>query len=140
MPMPIEEIYTLLFIDSLMQALIIPIHHAYVFDALTLFGNHPIIELATLAITGSTLAALINAFFGQILRSVLPTQDTWKQKTKTIRKQVKRYAIIPLIACAWIPTVGAALTITASLFNVQIGKILLGNVLSFTFYYLFFAF
>lgn len=118
------EAYSLLFTDSLMAALILPPHEAYVGNVMRLFGTyHPTWMIVSISL-GMIIGMGANWGFGKILyscRRYLPAEPPVPAEKKVnVIRVLSAFSLI-----TWLPYLGGPIAILAGLFGVPFRRFLI---------------
>ncbi|MCD6035756.1 MAG: hypothetical protein K0R63_1497 [Rickettsiales bacterium] len=121
-----------------MEALLLPVHAAYVLPVMQAFGGYnPAIMLGML-VSGTVIAMLCNALLGRVLstcrkRELIPGIEN--DITAFGDKITQRFGFWLLLALIWIPTIGALFAAVGGFFKIPFKHFLLAGLLNSAAYY-----
>lgn len=130
------EIAWLLFFDSLLEAMIVPIHEPYVYDSLHYFPHLQPWQRVVTALAGSVTGAMINYMLGSILRSAI---EFVPKPVRQMQHDVARFCLsrwsllLPLTAA--IPLLGAWATVFSGIIRMSLPRYVIAVFISYAAYY-----
>jgi membrane protein YqaA with SNARE-associated domain len=114
------ENYFLLFKDSLLTSLILPIHQAFAFKVMLYFKLHYSLPLMLLfGVLGSSLGGIINWYLGRITISIRESYHKLKDE-RTISKVTKNLLFCAVVLLSWIPALGSVVQILSGYFQLNL--------------------
>ncbi len=113
------EVYYLLFTDSLIAALILPLNKIFVFKIMLYFNTYNHFFMLILAALGSCIGGIINWYLGKIIISVRLEYHKI-EKEFTMPKMVKNIIICLIVLFAWVPLCGSIITIVSGYFKLNL--------------------
>lgn len=114
------ENYLLLFIDSLVSSLILPIHQGFVLYAMLCFRSHynPLLILL-FGVFGSSLGGIGNWYLGRITISIRKSYHKLESKNKT-PKIISNLLICAVMLLSWVPALGSVIQILSGYFKLNL--------------------
>lgn len=131
------ESYFLLFKDSFISSLILPVHKGFVFKVMLYFQQHySIIFMLLLGVLGSSLSGIINWYLGTIILSL--RKKYHKLQDEGRKSQITRKILTCcVILFSWVPGIGSMLQIVTGYFKVNLYLFIFSITISNFFYLLY---
>ncbi len=147
--MPLNEALSLLWFDSLIGSLIVPMHNAYVLTVMTIFPEHyPLFAASVIATTAVMLGVAGNWCVGKIAISITKTSiaekdeklnsrlKTKKTKAQQLKDTWNNYGHWTLLAASFIPFFAQGCAIFAGWSGIPLKKLILPSFLGSISFYL----
>lgn len=114
------ENYFLLFTDSLVSSLILPIHQGFVFNTMLYFRSYytPLLMLF-FGVLGSSLGGIVNWYLGRITISIRKSYHK-SGNEYTMPKITKNLLIFATLLLAWVPALGSVIQILSGYFKLNL--------------------
>ncbi|QGR02967.1 DedA family protein [Ehrlichia ruminantium] len=114
------EIYSLLFIDSLVAALVLPLNKVLIFKIMSYFGGYNYFLMLLVATLGSVVGSIINWVLGRMIicarMGYHKTQDDYGRLGRYICSVLMLLSLV----CSWVPVWGAIVNILSGYFRIRI--------------------
>ncbi|WP_369409601.1 YqaA family protein [Wolbachia endosymbiont of Tribolium confusum] len=114
------ENYLLLFTDSLVSSLILPIHQGFVLHTMLCFRSHynPLLILI-FGVLGSSLGGIANWYLGRITIFTRRLYHKLENEDKT-SKTVKNLLICAVMLLSWVPAFGSVIEVLSGYFKLNL--------------------
>ena len=114
------ENYLLLFIDSLVSSLILPIHQGFVLYTMLCFRSHynPLLILL-FGVLGSSLGGIANWYLGRITIFIRRSYHKLENEDKT-PKIISNLLICAVMLLSWVPALGSVIQILSGYFKLNL--------------------
>jgi membrane protein YqaA with SNARE-associated domain len=114
--MELVESTSFLVADTLLAVLILPIHYAFVFSAMKLFGGYSAISILIFSSIGAMIAHSLNWGFGRLLIATIGHH--WYQQHEV---SIRRYQLVllPLLLLCWVTMLGGWISVIAGCMRVR---------------------
>ncbi|NEV49926.1 DedA family protein [Wolbachia pipientis] len=131
------ESYFLLFTDSLVSSLILPIHQGFVFNTMLYFRSYytPLLMLF-FGVLGSSLGGIVNWYLGRITISIRKSYHKLENEY-TMPKVTKNLLIFATLLLSWVPALGSVIQILSGYFKLNLYTLAPLIILSNFFYLLY---
>ncbi|UPA55507.1 DedA family protein [Wolbachia pipientis] len=131
------ESYFLLFTDSLVSSLILPIRRGFVFNNMLYFRSYytPLLMLF-FGVLGSSLGGIVNWYLGRITISIRKSYHKLENE-HTTPKVVRNLLICAVALLSWVPALGSVIQILSGYFKLNLYILALLIILSNFFYLLY---
>ncbi len=131
------ENYFLLFTDSLVSSLVLPIHQGFVFNTMLYFRSyHTPLLMLFFGVLGSSLGGIVNWYLGRITISIRKSYRKLENEHKT-PKIVKNLLICAVTLLSWVPALGSVIQILSGYFKLNLYPLAPLIILSNFFYLLY---
>ncbi|WP_353270138.1 DedA family protein [Wolbachia endosymbiont (group A) of Myopa testacea] len=129
------ENYFLLFTDSLVSSLVLPIHQGFVFNTMLYFRSYytPLLMLF-FGVLGSSLGGIVNWYLGRITISIRKSYHKLENEY-TMPKVTKNLLIFATLLLSWVPALGSVIQILSGYFKLNL-YILAPLIILSSFFYL----
>lgn len=147
--MPLNEALSLLWFDSFIGSLIVPMHNAYVFKVMKIFSEHyPLFAASVIATTAVMLGVAGNWCVGKIAISITKTSiaekddklnsrlKTKKTKAEQLKDAWINYGHWTLLAASFIPFLAQGCAVLAGWSGIPLKKLILPSFLGSIIFYL----
>lgn len=132
------ETYLLLFFDSFLDTVVIPIHQPYAYTVLSHFGDYPLLSITIVTICGYAAGITINTIIGRIITRIPVKRDKGKTESyEMIKRYAKSYGFLAFLAIGWISSVTTLISIAAGIFHMRISVVALSTAASISGYYVY---
>lgn len=114
------ENYFLLFTDSLVSSLVLPIHQGFVFNTMLYFKSYytPLLMLF-FGVLGSSLGGIVNWYLGRITISIRKSYHKLENEY-TMPKVTKNLLIFATLLLSWVPALGSVIQILSGYFKLNL--------------------
>ncbi|WP_320109918.1 DedA family protein [Wolbachia endosymbiont of Rhagoletis indifferens] len=114
------ENYFLLFTDSLVSSLVLPIHQGFVFNTMLYFRSYytPLLMLF-FGVLGSSLGGIVNWYLGRITISIRKSYHKL-ENGYTMPKVTKNLLIFATLLLSWVPALGSVIQILSGYFKLNL--------------------
>ncbi|WP_341821143.1 DedA family protein [Wolbachia endosymbiont (group A) of Myopa testacea] len=114
------ENYFLLFTDSLVSSLILPIRQGFVFNTMLYFRSYytPLLMLF-FGVLGSSLGGIVNWYLGRITISIRKSYHKLENEY-TMPKVAKNLLIFATLLLSWVPALGSVIQILSGYFKLNL--------------------
>lgn len=114
------ENYFLLFTDSLVSSLVLPIHQGFVFNTMLYFRSYytPLLILF-FGVLGSSLGGIVNWYLGRITISIRKSYHKLENEY-TMPKVTKNLLIFATLLLSWVPALGSVIQILSGYFKLNL--------------------
>ncbi|WP_410542074.1 DedA family protein [Wolbachia endosymbiont (group B) of Ennomos erosarius] len=114
------EDYFLLFKDSLLSSLVLPIHQGFVFNTMLYFRSYytPLLMLF-FGVLGSSLGGIVNWYLGKITISIRKSYHKLENEY-TMPKVTKNLLIFATLLLSWVPALGSVIQILSGYFKLNL--------------------
>ncbi|WP_395462701.1 YqaA family protein [Wolbachia endosymbiont of Cantharis cryptica] len=131
------ENYLLLFTDSLVSSLILPIHQGFVFYTMLCFRSHynPLLMLL-FGVLGSSFGGIVNWYLGRITISIRKSYHKLENE-HTSPKIIRNLLIYAVALLSWVPALGSVIQVLSGYFKLNLYAFILLSILSNFFYLLY---
>lgn len=131
------ENYFLLFTDSLLSSLILPIHQGFVFYTMLYFRSYynPLLMLL-FGVLGSSLGGIVNWYLGRITISIRKSYHKLENEYTT-PKIVRNLLIYAVALLSWVPALGSVIQVLSGYFKLNLSLFTFLTILSNFFYLLY---
>ncbi len=114
------ENYLLLFIDSLVSSLILPIHQGFVLYTMLCFrSNYDQLLILLFGVLGSSLGGIANWYLGRITIFIRRSHHKLENEDKT-PKIVRHLLICAVALLSWVPPLGSVTQILSGYFKLNL--------------------
>ena len=131
------ENYFLLFTDSLVSSLVLPIHQGFVFNTMLYFRSYytPLLMLF-FGVLGSSLGGIVNWYLGRITISIRKSYHKLENEYTT-PEITKNLLIFATLLLSWVPALGSVIQILSGYFKLNLYTLAPLIILSNFFYLLY---
>ncbi|WP_410543369.1 DedA family protein [Wolbachia endosymbiont of Mansonella perstans] len=131
------ENYLLLFTDSLISSLILPIYQGFVFYTMLYFRSHynPLLMLL-FGVLGSSISGVVNWYLGRITISIRESYRELESGHK-IPKIIRNLLISAVVLLSWVQVLGSVIQVLSGYFRLNLSVFTLLTILSNFFYLLY---
>ncbi|WP_406832528.1 DedA family protein [Wolbachia endosymbiont (group A) of Apoderus coryli] len=114
------EDYFLLFKDSLLSSLVLPIHQGFVFNTMLYFRSYytPLLMLF-FGVLGSSLGGIVNWYLGRITISIRKSYHKL-ENGYTMPEATKNLLIFATLLLSWVPALGSVIQILSGYFKLNL--------------------
>ncbi len=114
------ENYFLLFKDSLLTSLILPVHQSFMFEVMLYFkSRHNLPLMLLFGVLGSSFGGIVNWYLGRITISVRQSYHKLENKYTT-SKTTRNLLICAVILFSWVPALGSVIQILSGYFKLNL--------------------
>lgn len=114
------ENYFLLFTDSLVSSLVLPIHQGFVFNTMLYFRSYYIpLLMLFFGVLGSSLGGIVNWYLGRITISIRKSYHKL-ENGYTMPKATKTLLIFATLLLSWVPALGSVIQILSGYFKLNL--------------------
>lgn len=129
------ENYFLLFTDSLVSSLILPIYQGFVFETMLCFRSHyNLFLMLFFVVSGASLGGVINWYLGKITISIRKSYQKLDNEY-VIPEIMKNLLFLAVALLSWVPALGSVVQVLSGYFRLRlyiiIPLIILSNFLYF---------
>ncbi|QLK52823.1 DedA family protein [Ehrlichia ruminantium] len=114
------EIYSLLFVDSFVAALVLPLNKVLIFKIMSYFGGYSYSLMLLVATLGAVVGSIVNWLLGRMIifarMEYHKTQDDYGKLGRYIRIAL----MLLSLGCSWIPVWGAIVNILSGYFKIRV--------------------
>ncbi|MBL0318289.1 MAG: DedA family protein [Alphaproteobacteria bacterium] len=136
--MSLAEAYSFLFGDSVMGAMLVPIHRPFIHDVMVLFHVFPVWQIIGIASLGAVCGNLINWLLGHVFRSI--DRSGWLERnsdhSKVSMLRLYRFRWLILLTSGF-PVFGNVISFGAGVFRVRFYEIFIASLIGHAIYYSF---
>ena len=129
------EIYSLLFVDSLVAALILPLNKVLIFKIMNYFGGYSYVLMMLIATLGAVVGCLINWFLGRIIIYARVEYHKTQDNYGWLDFYIKLVLMLLALICSWIPVWGGIINVLSGYFKVKVLNFALLSFISYLGYF-----
>ncbi|MGL9725450.1 MAG: YqaA family protein [Wolbachia sp.] len=131
------ENYLLLFTDSLVSSLILPVHQGFVLYAMLCFkSNYDLLLILSFGVLGSSLGGIGNWYLGRITISIRKSYHKLESENKT-PKIIRNLLTCAVALLSWVPVLGSVIQVLSGYFKLNLYIFTSLVILSIFFYLLY---
>ncbi|WP_339048749.1 DedA family protein [Candidatus Mesenet endosymbiont of Phosphuga atrata] len=130
------EAYRLLFTDSLISSLILPLNEPFIFKAMLYFNTYNHFLMLVTATMGSCIGGVINWCLGRLMVYIRLKYN----KTNKIFNYYKSVIICLIIFLAWVPIFGSLITVVSGRLKLNLYYLIPSLLISYASYFLYLIF
>lgn len=114
------ESYFLLFTDSLVSSLILPIHRGFVFETMLCFRQHhsPLLMLI-FGTLGASFGGIVNWYLGKITISIRKSYRKLDNEY-ILPEIIKNLLFLAVLLFSWVPAVGSVIQVLSGYFRLKL--------------------
>lgn len=114
------ENYFLLFKDSLLTSLVLPIHQGFMFEVMLYFkSRHNLLLMLLFGVLGSSFGGIVNWYLGRITISMRQLYHKLENEYTT-SKTTRNLLIYAVILFSWVPALGSVIQILSGYFKLNL--------------------
>ncbi|KJV69574.1 YqaA family protein [Candidatus Neoehrlichia procyonis] len=131
------EVYFLLFIDSVVAALILPLNKVVVFKIMHYFGGYNTLLMIIIATLGSLIGNLVNLMLGRIIIYARTEYHHLEEQLQHVFiPYIKKIITFLVLTISWIPFWGALVIALSGYFKINIIHTLFAMLISYLAYFI----
>ncbi|WP_395878351.1 DedA family protein [Ehrlichia muris] len=114
------EVYSLLFVDSLVAALILPLNKIFVFKVMAYFGGYSYVLMILISALGAVVGGIINWILGRMIIFARVEYHKVQDDYGKLGVYIKLILMLLTLLCSWIPVWGGIINILSGYFRIKI--------------------
>ncbi|WDM85547.1 DedA family protein [Ehrlichia sp. JZT12] len=129
------EVYSLLFVDSLVAALILPLNKVLIFNMMCYFGGYNYVLMLLVATLGAVIGCNVNWILGRMIifarMEYHKTQDNYGK----LDSYIKLILIFLALVFSWVPVWGGIINVLSGYFKVKLLNLTILALISYLGYF-----
>ncbi|AAZ68223.1 YqaA family protein [Ehrlichia canis] len=130
------EIYSLLFIDSLVAALILPLNKVLIFKIMTYFGGYSYALMLLVSTLGTVVGGIINCILGRMIIFARVEYHKMQDDYGRLGYYIKLVLMLLTLLCSWIPVWGGIINVLSGYFKVRMLNLIVLLFISYLGYFI----
>ncbi|MGN7618995.1 MAG: DedA family protein [Ehrlichia sp.] len=114
------EVYSLLFVDSLVAALILPLNGVLIFKIMSYFGGYSYLLMVLVATVGAMLGCVVNWILGRLIIFARIEYHKTLDSYGGLDFYIKLILMLLILVCSWAPIWGGIINVLSGYFKVKV--------------------
>ena len=114
------EIYSLLFVDSLVAALILPLNKVLIFKIMSYFGGYSCVLMLLVATLGAVIGCILNWILGRMIIFARIEYHKVQDNYGKLGSYIKLVLMLLTLVFSWVPVWGGIINVLSGYFKVKL--------------------